>query len=332
MSKLFATIIVTAMLLCTMTMMVPAKAAPPSPPAFWVIPETDTFYTSTTPVGTLFNVTVWVATTAAQSFSWQVKLAFNASQLQAVDGTAKYTGGSQSQWFVSAGANSTVPLPAQIDNLGGTVLVAESLLTASDYIPPSSGSLFFVTFNVTATPPQGATLSSVINTATYAPDDTLVQDVDLFTELGFNYGNCTYSLIYASATPPTIEDPTQVPPMDAVNVSQSVLVSANVTDNSGTGLKNVTLSYSTDNVTFYSAPMALNATTGLWDGTIPGYAKGTTVYYNILAYDNAGNHAVNSNTGNWNYGVIPEFTSLLIIVMLFAMASAVLLMRKKIVH
>jgi hypothetical protein len=99
----------------------------------------------------------------------------------------------------------------------------------------------------------------------------------------------------------------------------------------GSGVANVTLSYSTDNTTFTNTAMALNATTGLWDGTIPGKPAGNTVYYRIIAYDNAGNFAVNSNTGNWSYIVIvPEFTSVLTILILLGMASAVLLMRKKI--
>jgi hypothetical protein len=242
-----------------------------------------------------------------------------------------------SQWIKDNSATNpggAFGAPPDIENALGYVLTAETLLgdIALNYIPASTGSLVTITFNVTAAPGPGQTLSSIMQ---FSPpgsqQSSIVDDINGNDEPGLTFGTFTYSLIYASTTPPGIQDPTQVPPMNNVNVSQSVVVSTNVTDNSGTGLKNVTLSYSTDNVTFTSTAMTLNATTGLWGGTIPGYATGTTVYYNILAYDNAGNHAINSNVGNWNYHVIPEFTSILIIVMLFAMASAVLLMRKKIV-
>jgi hypothetical protein len=176
--------------------------------------------------------------------------------------------------------------------------------------------------------------------ATYTPltasfdisstDDNYDLDPDLNTIPTTNVG-ATYSSAY-DITPPTIANPTQVPLNGSIIDNQPVRVSTNVTDDvGGSGVANVTLSYSTDNTTFTNTAMALNATTGLWDGTIPGKPAGNTVYYRIIAYDNAGNFAVNSNTGNWSYIVIvPEFTSVLTILILLGMASAVLLMRKKI--
>jgi hypothetical protein len=322
------------MLLGATPILMPTVKAVPAAPAFWIVPDTETFYTSTAPVGTVFNVTIWVNTTDPGSFSWQVKLAFNATQLQAVEGSAHYTGVGKSQWVSSAGANGSIPVTPVFDNVGGSILIGESLLTSTDYISASSGSLFAVTFNITAAPSTGGTLSSLIDTGTYAPGDTFVLDSNLGTEPGFSYGHCTYSLVYASTTPPTIGTPTQVPLSNNVNASQSVTVSVNVTDNSGVGLKNVTLSYSTTNVPPFPnvAAMTLNATTGLWDYTIPGYPDGTTVYYYVTAYDNAGIFAVNNNSSLYfSYPVVPEFFSaVLLIVILVAMASAVVLMRKKI--
>jgi hypothetical protein len=333
-SKILAVILITAILVAAMLLGIApmTRASPPPAPAFWVVPDTKAFSTNNASVGTLFNVTVWVST-VVDSFSWQVKLAFNASQLQVPSvSVVKYSGGSQSQWFVSAGANGSIPVVPVIDNVAGTVLFGEVLSTPTDFIPPSSNSLFYVTFNITAAPPMGGNLTSSINTGIYAPGDTYVLDVNTITEPGFQYGNCTYSFMSVSP-PPTILTPTQVPPSNNVPGGQNVTVSANVTDNSGTGLQNVTLSYSIDNSTFTNVTMTLNATTSLWDGTIPGYPAGTTVYYMIIAYDNLGNSAVNSNTGNWSYPVVPEFgSSALIILMLVAMAGAVLLMRKKIIR
>ncbi len=93
----------------------------------------------------------------------------------------------------------------------------------------------------------------------------------------------------ALAVPPTIRNISQVPDVNSVNDSQAVAVSANVTDNSGTGFANVTLVYSPDGWTINStAAMTPNGATGLYGGTIPGFLSGTVVYYVIQAYDNSG--------------------------------------------
>jgi hypothetical protein len=93
----------------------------------------------------------------------------------------------------------------------------------------------------------------------------------------------------ALAVPPLISSISQVPDISNVNDSEAVTVSANVTDNSGTGIVNVTIVYSPDGWTINTtAAMTLNSTTGLYDGTIPGFLAGTVVYYVIQAYDNNG--------------------------------------------
>lgn len=63
-SKLVATLLVTAMIIGAMPFIMPAKAAPPLPPAFWIMPQTEAFDTNTAYVGYRFNVTAWVATIA----------------------------------------------------------------------------------------------------------------------------------------------------------------------------------------------------------------------------------------------------------------------------
>jgi len=176
------------------------RASPPPPPAFWVTPETETFTTSNATVGTQFNVTVWVATTAPASFAWQVKLAFNASQLAAV--ATGYTGVGKSMWFA---AHGTTPVSPIIDNTTGNVLSGESL-NGIDTIGPSNGSLIYVTFRIIAEPTPGNTLTSLIDTATFAPGDTFVLDDNLNTEPSFSYGFCTYTFSAGGPPPPTSHD------------------------------------------------------------------------------------------------------------------------------
>lgn len=96
----------------------------------------------------------------------------------------------------------------------------------------------------------------------------------------------------ARAPAPTISNISQVPDVNNVNDSKAVVVSANVTDNSGTGIAHATIVYSPDGWTTNSrartATMTLNSATGLYYGTIPGFLAGTVVYYVIQAYDNNG--------------------------------------------
>jgi hypothetical protein len=339
--KLFASALVLAIVLCAIPMIIPSVKATnlaASPPSFWVEPETESFNTVTTPVGTLFNVTVWGSTPVndslgLQTFAWQVNLGFNTLQLQAV--AAGYTAVTTSELFAG---HATIPVKPVITNTGsGSVLFGESLI-GTDSISAENASLFWTEFNVTAAPSAGQSLTCNID-----PGYGLVPGVRFATkfldinsttitttvESGLSTAYSTYTLVYATAVKPTISNVTQVP--STVNESQSVTVSANVTDNSGSGIQNVTLLYSTDGyVTNTTVLMTLNATTGLYNGVIPGYLSGTTVNYDIWAYDNAGDFA-DLGPLAVSYPVVSEFPSvaLLVVMMMAVLAAAVLIARKR---
>lgn len=104
-SKLFAIMIVTAIVLGSTPMVMLAKAAPPSR-GFWIVPETETFYTNTTSVGTRFNVTIWVATTASDSYSWQAGLYYDGSLLNNTGVWMSAPLNDMSNWFKSNGVTS----------------------------------------------------------------------------------------------------------------------------------------------------------------------------------------------------------------------------------
>ncbi len=127
-------------------------------------------------------------------------------------------------------------------------------------------------------------------------------------------------------TAPTIEEPTRQPD-DDVLPDQAVKVSVNVTD-ATSGVKNVTLSHTTDNGTSWTdLPMNYNSTSGLHQTIIPGQPYCTWVNYKIIAYDNAENSAVEDNAGEYYvYHVIPEFpawTSMLLMLMVLTVAIAI---------
>jgi len=340
-SKLFATVLIAAMTLGFVSIIVipnaHAQSTPPAP-SYWIDPSSETFYTTNTPIGTLFNVTVW-ASCLNGTASWSVQVGFNASQLQVV--TAGFTDVSKSMLFSSL--SSTAPLGPNIDNVGniagypgeGSVEISESAI-GTDYVPATTASCCYITFNVTAAPKSG-NLTSLIDPAfgeLPAVGETLYllqspttaypsSEIDNVTT-----APCTYTLAHASTTPPTISGVTQVPNINSVNDSEQVSVTANITDNSGTGLYNATLLYSTDNATWTYVAMQLNTTSGLYGANVTGYSAGTTVYYEIQAVDNAGNVATQYIT---SYTVIPEFpnVALLVIMMTVVLASVVLITRKK---
>jgi hypothetical protein len=187
-SKLLAAILVTAI---TLSAMPAISCSVPPPPCFYILPDTVSFDTGTTNVGYKFNVTIWVETTAPDSYVWQCKVLFNTTQLHA--DRAAYTGGSKSEWFLGY---DTVPVTPIINNVTGYVIHGEAL-TGTESKGPSSGSLFWIEFEIWSAPAPGTTLTSLITTDS---PDTYVLDTNLFTEPGFTNGYCTYS--YAWSPPP----------------------------------------------------------------------------------------------------------------------------------
>jgi hypothetical protein len=294
--------------------------------SIWVDPAAFVFDQDNGSVGTAFNLTAWISTNES-SYTWQVGIYFNASLFQAT--SVSLTAGDTSEFF----QGHTTATYQQIDNASGNVLVGETLL-GNDSIAAGNGTLMQTTFEIIGAPNSTSTSSG--NFSIDVNNETFVWDYDLVEmNLTGSFG-ATYLFTYLGDTiPPTVVTVTQAPPESNVVADQNVTVSANVTDDfGGSGVAGVVLSYSENNVTFTNETMIFDAFTKLWVGVIPGYPNGTTVYYLIYAYDNAGNAAIsNNNTANWSYTVIvPEFPSTFLIVMLLVMTMVVLRTRKRIEH
>jgi parallel beta-helix repeat protein len=135
--------------------------------------------------------------------------------------------------------------------------------------------------------------------------------------------NHTLEAYFIDNIPPEISEPWQDPLPDNVQPFQNVTVRVNVTDY-GTGIKNVTLWYSLDNGTSWTIRnmTALPIPSDTWityEATIDGYENCTWVTYKIIAYDNAENNATKDNNGyGYQYHVIPEYPSTLILVFIMA--------------
>jgi len=184
--------VISALFVCA----IPAiKAAPPPAPAIWITPETLSFETTHTHVGDKFNVTVMISTTSP-SYTWQVRVNFNAAHINAV--RADYTGTGKSMFFAGHG---TVPVTVQIDNTTGFVVHGESLV-GSDSVPAGSGSLFWIEFQIIAAPGQEEILTSQIAVEDPSVGNTFILDPDLNTVAGVSVGSATY----AYSPPPPVRD------------------------------------------------------------------------------------------------------------------------------
>ena len=130
--------------------------------------------------------------------------------------------------------------------------------------------------------------------------------------------------------PPHIGVPAQEPPSDMVMPYENVTVSVNITDTES-GVKNATLHYNINNTaTWIDVVMSYNSTSRLYYAMILGQSEETYVKYKIVAYDNAGNMAVEDNAGQYyTYTVIPEFASATILALFMILTILVAVFARK---
>ena len=141
-SKLLATVLVTAMLLGAMPMIMPAvHASEPAVPAFWLVPDSFSFNTAAHPyVGDLFNVTVWAKIDTGQTlYAYNIGMTFDYTQIECT--RVGYTNDAKSMLFTG---QATSPVTAVWDNTTGSVLAGESLQGSNFISGPLSNSTVWV--------------------------------------------------------------------------------------------------------------------------------------------------------------------------------------------
>ena len=120
------------------------------------------------------------------------------------------------------------------------------------------------------------------------------------------------------ATPPTVTDVTQIPNGTGVTPADEVRVNATVTD-ATSGVKKVILNYATNNTPFVSINMT-KLVGDIYNATIPAFPLGTNVTYLIMAEDMNNNTITTEQLGfTYQYQVIPEFSSFLILALFVIM-------------
>jgi len=294
----------------------------PDPEVIVINPATGntnfTFYIEVTQTGTRFNATVWLYN-VTDLFAFQVYLAVNDTLLNITNAWLP----SWDSSYVFYGL-TTMPLaPTFNDNDGDgiceSVLVGSTLLGAGSSFT-GSGLLAIIELEIIYVPETGEETNLNINN----PDTILLDSTQ--SDIQATKTDGLYTLTEDNI-PPVIGTPQQ-DPSDVAMLGQPVKVTVNVTD-AETGIQNVTLLYQND-TEWYSIPMEYNATSGLWQATIPGFdQEGLQVKYMIEAYDNADNYAVNDNAGEYFvYEVVPELTLVFVLAVLTILSVQTIILKR----
>jgi len=152
--------------------------------SMWIEPPTLDFGGS--PVGTKFNVTIWL-NVATPTNSWQFYLVYNAAHLNAV--RCDYTGSGKSQWSGTELAETVVPSFGFHNSTHGYVVHGEVLKNSGENT--GAGSLSWVEFEIIQVPPEGQTLASELRLDLVGAFDSKALTKD-YVSIPLDYGNAIY--------------------------------------------------------------------------------------------------------------------------------------------
>jgi hypothetical protein len=173
--------------------------------SMWIEPSTLSFNTTTTPVGSRFNITVY-ANISVPSYAWQIFIVYNAEHLNYT--RFWYSAGSKSEW---AGTKPTSPIPPASGDYNGThkfFCLGESLQGPNE-VPAGSYSLAIIEFEIISAPPEREIYESQISLDIIGDFNSYVLDPDLW-EIPLNFGNAAYS--YGGIIGPPPPPPPPPPP------------------------------------------------------------------------------------------------------------------------
>jgi hypothetical protein len=189
--------------------------------------------------------------------------------------------------------------------INATTFTLESFfnITAGETEPPAKDERLKVTVKGGSNTTHTVT---VIRPATVPEPDTSVPSGMTWTNQSISTLKDLIFQIEHDNNPPAIGTPLHTP--EIPGDGEAVTVSVNVTDaETGIPFDGVLLSYRADGGAWNNVTMG--KTTGdNFEADIPGHAAGTQVDYMIIAYDYAGNSAVEDSAGHYYvYTVVAEF-------------------------
>ena len=176
-----------------------------------------------------------------------------------------------------------------------------NIIVASAQTGPSNHTAYFLTSN--------GTIINDYPLNQYSPITSISATGNTIAVAGPGYDSLHVFTATLDITPPYINEVTQQPSADNVTPTDEVKVFANITDNE-TGVKLVTLNYTTGNGTWFTQTMTPYQT-DIWNGTIPPLPYCNTIMYVIIAEDNANNTRTTLDLAiQLQYHVIPEYVVL----------------------
>ncbi len=172
-------------------------AAPPPPPGpkptIYVDPKDNVFYTSNSPVGTNFTISIKAVNfTEPGVFSYEFKLYYDNTMLEAVEASIP-----DGHWLTPATPTNIFKVdPGTINHTEGFVSFAVTLL-GSEAGKTGDGTLTTIKFTITQAPPAEQNLSSTLELSDMIlvdPEATAIPTDE------YNIGNGNY--VYSAAGPP----------------------------------------------------------------------------------------------------------------------------------
>ena len=203
-------------------------------------------------------------------------------------------------------------------NLTGTV--------EDEYGSPISGAEVSIGMKTTATNLTGGYIFTNLPPGNYTVTVSKSGYIPQFktVEVKENQTTIANFVLARDSNPPSISNVHHQP--EIVQPNQQVTVYSDITD-AESGVAYALLSYSADDgISWHNITMnPIDETT--YEGTIPGFPAGTKVIYKIIAYDNAGNTALDANNGEYYvYMVVQEFPNVLMLLLLLIAVTAVVVL------
>jgi len=295
-----------AMMLLVMVAVFSAKADFPAN-AIWVEPQEYNATAEGKTAGDQFTVSVWINVSGLYGFEY--KLQWNDTLINCTDHTYYLPEVWGDDYFI-----------AKDDVTAGQYWFGVTAIGADTPTFNGSMKILDITFEIVYQP--------------YLPEENMSCALDLVdTKLGDPDANPIPHTVYdgqysIEALPPmSITDVVQSP---SAEVQPTDIVKVNATVTSINPIENVTLYYSTDNGTTWNERPMTNLSGDIYNTTIPALDAGTYVIYKIVAFDEAGNMAVEDNAGDYYvYTVIPEFTTLAALILIITVTATTLILAKR---
>jgi hypothetical protein len=247
-----------------------ARALPAN--SMWIEPTNLTF-TTASPVGTEFNVTVWLNVSSPTN-SWQLYLVYDNSTLNATACVYSGPGNLKSVWSGVSPVDTVSPGFGGHNQTRAYVVFSEVLKTGA--VKTGFGSVAIVTFKIMKAPAEGEVLTSELRLDMIGVFTSLALDAD-FGSIPLLFGNAFYSYSAPFTPPPPAKIFVNPPSVidRALTPCHNFTVSVEISEATNVSLFSFRLSFNST---------LLNATEVTLGSFFPGSATHTIEINNTVGY------------------------------------------------